>query len=131
MARRLVITMGVFDKLGQTFGSAKEINVEDYMNSVEMDDVDLLHEPADMYVKPVSLASEDDVKPIEEELAKKNILLLDMTELNKRPNTRSSIVAELKRYVDKINGDIGQLDANRVLVTPAKVKIVKRKKEGK
>jgi uncharacterized protein len=123
--------MGVFDKLGQTFGSAKEINVEDYMNSVEMDDVDLLHEPADMYVKPVSLVSEDDVKPIEEELAKKNILLLDMTELNKRPNTRSNIVAELKRYVDKINGDIGQLDANRVLVTPAKVKIVKRKKDGK
>ncbi len=131
MARRLVIRMGVFDKLGQTFGSAKEINVEDYMNSVEMDDVDLLHEPADMYIKPVSLVSEDDVKPIEEELAKKNILLLDMTELNKRPNTRSNIVSELKRYVDKINGDIGQLDANRVLVTPAKVKIVKRKKEGK
>ncbi len=123
--------MGVFDKLGQAFGSAKEINVEDYMNSVEMDDVDLLHEPADMYIKPVSLVSEDDVKPLEEELAKKNILLLDMTELNKRPTTRGNIVAELKRYVDKINGDIGQIDANRVLVTPAKVKIVKRKKTGK
>ncbi len=123
--------MGVFDKLGQTFGSAKEINVEDYMNSVEMDDVDLLHEPADMYVKPVSLVSEDDVKPIEEELGKKNILLLDMTELNKRPTTRGNIISELKRYVDKINGDIGQLDANRILVTPAKVKIVKRKKDGK
>jgi hypothetical protein len=123
--------MGVFDKLGQTFGSAKEINVEDYMNSVEMDDVDLLHEPADMYVKPVSLVSEDDVKPIEEELGKKNILLLDLTELNKRPTTKGNIISELKRYVDKINGDIGQLDANRILVTPAKVKIVKRKKDGK
>ncbi|MCL5419646.1 MAG: cell division protein SepF [Candidatus Marsarchaeota archaeon] len=123
--------MGVFDKLGQAFGSAKEINVEDYMNSVEMDDVDLLHEPADMYIKPVSIASEDDVKPIEEELAKKNIILLDMTELNKRPTTRGNVVTELKRYVDKINGDIGQIDANRVLITPAKVKIVKRKKSGK
>ncbi len=126
-----MIRMGVFDKLGQTFGSAKEINVEDYMNSVEMDDVDLLHEPADMYVKPVSLVSEDDVKPIEEELGKKNILLLDLTELNKRPTTKGNIISELKRYVDKINGDIGQLDANRILVTPAKVKIVKRKKDGK
>ncbi len=123
--------MGVFDKLGQAMGSTKEINVEDYMNSVEMDDVDLLHEPADMYVKPVSIVSEDDVKAIEEELAKKNILLLDMTELNKRPTTRGNVVAELKRYVDKINGDIGQIDANRVLLTPAKVKIVKRKKSGK
>jgi hypothetical protein len=123
--------MGVFDKLGQALGSAKEIDVEDYMNSVEMEDVDLLHEPADMYIKPVSLASEDDVKPIEEELAKKNIILLDITELNKRPTTRNNIVSELKRYVDKINGDIGQIDANRVLITPSKVKIVKRKKQGK
>lgn len=122
--------MGVFGKLGQAFGSGgeKEISVEDYMNSVEMEDVDLLHEPADMYVKPVSIVSEDDIKPIEDELAKKNILLLDMAELNKRPTTRQNVVAELKRYVDKINGDIGQIDANRVLVTPAKVKIVKRKK---
>ncbi len=122
--------MGVFDKLGQAFGSsgAKDINVEDYMNSVEMEDVDLLHEPADMYIKPVSIVSEEDVKPIEDELSKKNILLLDITELNKRPTTRSNVVAELKRFVDKINGDIGQIDANRVLVTPAKVKIVKRKK---
>lgn len=123
--------MGVFDKLGQALGSAKEIDVEDYMNSVEMEDVDLLHEPADMYIKPVSLTSEDDVKPIEEELAKKNIILLDITELNKRPTTRNNIVSELKRYVDKINGDIGQIDANRVLITPSKIKIVKRKKQGK
>ena len=124
--------MGVFDKLGQAFGSnQKDINVEDYMNSVEMEDVDLLHEPADMYIKPVSIVSEDDVKPIEDELAKKNILLLDMTELNKRPTTRTNVVNELKRYVEKINGDIGQIDANRVLVTPAKVKIVKRKKASK
>ncbi len=123
--------MGVFDKLGQALGSAKEINVEDYMNSVEMEDVDLLHEPADMYIKPVSCVSEDDVKPIEEELARKNIILLDIGELNKRPTTRNNIISELKRYVDKINGDIGQIDANRVLITPAKVKIVKRKKGGK
>jgi uncharacterized protein len=124
--------MGVFDKLGQAFGSnQKDINVEDYMNSVEMEDVDLLHEPADMYVKPVSIASEDDIKPVEDELAKKNILLLDMSQLKARPTTRTNVVNELKRYVEKINGDIGQIDENRVLVTPSKVKIVKRKKAQK
>ena len=35
--------MGIFDKLGQTFGSGKGMNIEDYMNSAEMEDVDLLH----------------------------------------------------------------------------------------
>lgn len=126
--RRSVKNMGVFNKLGQAFGSSKEINIEEYMNSVEMDDVDMMHEPADMYIKPVSITSEDEVKAIEEEIAKKNIILLDITELNKRPNTRTNVVAELKKYVDSVNGDIGQIDASRILITPSKVKIIKRKK---
>ncbi len=123
--------MGVFDKLGQAFGSNKEINIEEYMNSVEMENVDLLHEPADMYVKPVSIASEEDVKAIQEEIAKKphgNIILLDITELNKRPNTRNNVINALKEFVEKQDGDIGQIDSTRILITPSKVKIIKRKK---
>lgn len=123
--------MGVFDKLGQAFGSNKEINIEEYMNSVEMENVDLLHEPADMYVKPVSIASEEDVKAIQEEIARKphgNIILLDITELNKRPNTRNNVINALKDFVEKQDGDIGQIDSTRILITPSKVKIIKRKK---
>lgn len=122
--------MGVFDKLGQAFGvaSSKELNIEEYMNSAEMDEVDVMHEPADMYVKPVSITSEDEVKLIEDELAKKNILLLSIEELIKRPNTQKSVITQLKSYVMKINGDIAQIDDTRILLTPAKVKIIKRKK---
>ena len=122
--------MGIFDKLGQTFGSQKGMNIEDYMNSAEMEDVDLLHEPADMYIKPVTITSERDVEPIEQEVSKKNIILLDISELNKRPNTRNQIITHLKTFADKINGDIGQIDENRILITPSKVKIIKRKKAG-
>ncbi len=122
--------MGIFDKLGQSFGTSKGMDIEDYMNSAEMEDVDLLHEPADMYIKPVTIASERDLEPIEAEVTKRNIILLDISELNKRPNTRSSVIASLKSFVEKINGDIGQIDDNRVLITPSKVKIIKRKKAG-
>ncbi len=106
------------------------MNIEEYMNSAEMEDVDLLHEPADMYIKPVTITSERDIEPIEQEVVKKNIILLDITELNKRPNTRNTIISNLKAFVDKINGDIGQIDENRILITPSKVKIIKRKKAG-
>ncbi|MGB9732633.1 MAG: cell division protein SepF [Candidatus Micrarchaeia archaeon] len=123
--------MGIFDKLGQAFGATKEINIEEYMGSAEMEDVDVLNEPADMYIKPVAVVSEDDVKLIEGELDKKNILLLNMEEINKRPNTRNNILSALKKYVEKINGDIAAIDSTRVIVTPAKVKIIKRKKESK
>ena len=120
--------MGIFDKLGQSFGSQKGMDIEEYMTSAEMEDVDLLHEPADMYVKPVTITSERDLDLIEQEISKKNIILLDITELNKRPNTRNTIIGSLKAFVDKINGDIGQINENRVLITPAKVKIIKGKK---
>lgn len=105
------------------------MNIEDWMSSEEMENVDVLHEPADMYVKPVSVVGEEDVKLIEEELQKKNIILLSLDEVNKRPNTRNSIITQLKAYVNQINGDIAQLDEARVLITPAKVKIIKRKKQ--
>ena len=122
--------MGVFNKLGQVFGTSKEMGIEDYMNSAEMEDVDLLHEPADMYIKPVTVTSENDIEPIEDELSKRNIILLDISELNKRPTTRNSVVAKLKAYTEKINGDIGQIDESRILITPGKVKIIKIKKAG-
>ncbi len=124
-------SMGVFDKLGQAFGTSKGMDIEDYMNSAEMEDVDVLHEPADMYIKPVTAMSESDLEPIQEEIAKKNIILLDISELNKRPTTRNNLVTRLKSYVEKVNGDIGQIDENRILITPSKVKIIKRKKSSK
>lgn len=120
--------MGVFGKLGQAFGSAKGMDIEEYMNSAEMEDVDVLHEPADMYVKPVTVVSESDIDPLQDEISKRNIILLDVSELNKRPTTRNNVLSKMKAYVEKINGDIAQIDENRVLITPAKVKIIKRKK---
>ncbi len=123
--------MGVFDKLGTVFGVSKEMDIEDYMGSEEMEDVDVLHEPADMYVKPVEISSESDVKLIEEELQKKNIILLKVDELNKRPTTRNNILSRLKTYVTKTNGDMAQIDETRILLTPTKVKIIKRRKPSR
>jgi SepF-like predicted cell division protein (DUF552 family) len=39
------------------------------------------------------------------------------------------VINALKAFVDKQDGDIGQIDASRILITPAKVKIIKRKKQ--
>ena len=98
--------MGVLDKLGQAFGVSKGMDIGEYMGSAEMEDVDVLHEPADMYVKPVVIGSEEDLSAIEEELSKKNIILLNIEEISKRPNTRNNIVASLKNYVLNLNPDV-------------------------
>ncbi len=120
--------MGLFDKLGKGLGNYNGINVEEYMNSAEMKDVDLMNEPADFYVKPVLLKDENDVNVIEGELNKRNIVLLNVAELSKRPNTLKKIVESLKEFVDKTGGDIAMISQDRMLLTPTKVKIVKNKK---
>jgi len=120
--------MSVFDKLGRSLGLGKELSVEEYMTSEEMQDVDVLNEPADFYIKPFALVSEEDVPVIQAELNKRNIMLVNITEAMKRPNTLKNMIAALKEYVSKINGDIAQIDNDKILIVPAKVKIIKSKK---
>ncbi len=120
--------MGIFDKLGKALGTSNEINIEEYMNSEEMQNVDVLNEPADFYIKPFALQQESDVHVIEDELKRKNIILLNVSELNKRPNTQKSIIDSIKLYITKINGDIARIDQDKILLTPSKVKIIKSKK---
>ena len=106
------------------------MNIEEYMNAAEIEDVDVLNEPADFYVKPFELQEESDLQKVEEELQKKNILLLNVMALSKRPNTRDSMINTIKEYVQKINGDIAILDREKgiIMLTPTKVKIVKNRK---
>jgi uncharacterized protein len=123
--------MGIFNKLGGMLGGTKELDVEDYMNSEEMENVDVMNEPADFYVKPLALSSEADLVAIQAELQKRNIILLNISEMSKRPQTLKGIVDNLKAYVEKTNGDIARLDEEKLLITPTKVKIIKSKRPGK
>lgn len=120
--------MGLFDKLGKQLGVSKELDVEEYMNAAEMEDVDVMHEPADHYVKPVSLQQQTDADLIKKELEGGNIILMNIAEMSKRPNTLKTIVDDLKGYTDKIGGDIARLDDAKILLTPGKIKIIKSKK---
>ena len=120
--------MGILNKLGGVLGTSKEIDVEEYMNSAEMENVDVMNEPADFYIKPLALQQESDLAVIEDELRRKNIILLNISEMAKRPNTLKGVIDKLKDYVAKINGDIARLDEAKILLTPTKVKIIKSRK---
>lgn len=87
-----------------------------------------MNEPADFYIKPLTLQQESDIQTIENELQKKNIILLNISELAKRPNTLKGLVDTIRTYVNKINGDIAKIDEDKIILAPAKVKIIKSKK---
>ena len=123
--------MGILDKVASALGLGKEQNIEEYLTTAEMENVDVLTEPADFYVKPIVLQKEEDIKVVEDELQKRNVILLKISEIKARyPNKTQQIIQSLKDYVTKINGDIAMIDEARLLLTPARVKIVKPKKKA-
>lgn len=119
--------MGIFEKVTKGLGLGKEMNIEEYMNSVEMENVDVLHQAADFYIKPVALESEADVGVIFDELKARNIILLNVSPMKRQTNKLKQIIDNIKSHVMKINGDIARIDEDKILLTPSKVKIVKSK----
>jgi hypothetical protein len=120
--------MGLLQRLSSALGVSKGMDIEEYMDTMELENVDMMHEAADFYVKPVALESEADAKVIAEELKNHNIILLNITPMARNQAKLKMIVAELKKFVTKINGDIARIDNEKILLTPAKVKIVKSRK---
>jgi len=124
--------MGIFDDLSKSLGISKDKdtdNIEEYIDSVDMESVDVLHEAADFYVKPISLESESDVSVVIDELKQKNLVLLNVSAMKRNTAKLKMIVDNIKAHVHKINGDIARIDEDKILLTPTKVKIVKSRKK--
>jgi len=121
--------MGVLQKLSGLLGLGKEMNIEEYMDADELENVDVLHEAADRYVKPIALNSESDLSVVENELTRGNIILLDGTPIAKQQTKLRNSINELKDWTHKANGDIARIGETRFLLTPAGIKIIKKRKK--
>ncbi len=116
--------MSLFEKL---VGKREEVDVEEFLNNIDVED-ETLYEDADAYVKPISLNSEVDRDLIMEEAKNGNIVIVNIADLSKRNAMKlRELVNSIKDGVHSINGDMARISQDRVLVTPSKVKIVKRK----
>ncbi len=114
----------VFDRV---FSRKDEDNIEEFLNNLDTTEENL-YEDADALVKPMALTNEGDAAVACEELRKGNFVLLNVMELQKRNKGKlKELLDTLKMEVAKINGDIAGISADRILATPAKVKIVKRR----
>ncbi len=118
----------MLQKLSGLLGLGKEMDLEEYMDTAELEGVDILHEGADRFVKPIALESETDVSVVENELSKGNIILLNFGPLSKQQTRLKNAIGELKGYAMKINGDIARIGNETLILTPEGIKIVKRKK---
>jgi len=49
--------MGILQRLSKALGISKDMDIEEYIDTAELENVDVLREAADFYVKPVALES--------------------------------------------------------------------------
>ncbi|MBU2099888.1 cell division protein SepF [Candidatus Micrarchaeota archaeon] len=103
------------------------VDIEEFLNNLDVEEETMV-EDADAYVKPISLTGAEDTAMVSDELRKGNIILLNIGDLSKRNAIKlRELVSSIKNTVEEINGDIARISNERILVTPSKVKIIKRK----
>lgn len=103
------------------------IDMEEFLNNLDVED-ETMYEDADAYVKPVSLGKQEDVELVLNEAKAGNVVLLNIADLSKRNALKlKELITAIKSGIEGINGDIARISQDRVLVTPSKVKIIKKK----
>ena len=119
--------MGFFDKVFTK--DAESDQIEDFLNNMDVSEENA-YENADALVKPMNLSDDSDLSRAVDEVKKGNLLLLNIGEMQKRNALKlREYIASLKTAVAEVDGDIARISADRVLVTPSKVKIVKKRGE--
>ena len=105
----------------------ENVDIEDFLNN--LDDVEEeSYDDADAFVKPMDLVVDSDVEAIINETKQGNIVLMNISDLAKRNAIKlKELIGMIKAEVKAIDGDIARISQGRVLVTPSKVKIIKKK----
>jgi uncharacterized protein len=119
-----VVFLGLFNKV-----MAKEegVNIEEFLNTLD-EEPEETYDNADAFVKPMDLIVDTDAEAIVNEVKNGNIALVNIGDLSKRNALKlKELVSFIKEKVNEIDGDMARISENRVLITPARVKIIKRK----
>ena len=113
--------------LEKVFRKEEDVNIEEFLNNLDVEEENV-YEDADALVKPVNLARDQDIEVVLNELKQGNFLLLNIGELKKRNAVKlRELVDNIRSKVDELNGDLALVSHEKILVTPAKIKIVKKK----
>lgn len=116
--------MGLFNKV---MTKEEGVNIEDFLNNLDEVEEET-YDDADAFVKPMDLIVDSDVVAIINEAKQGNIVLMNISDLAKRNAMKlKELVGAIKVEVKAIDGDIARISQGRVLVTPSKVKIIKKK----
>jgi len=116
--------VGLMAFLEKMFNKKEDIDIDDFLNNMDVDDVP---EDVDFYVKPINLQSNNEVEIVIKELNDRNLVILDIEGISKRnPQRAKQFVGQLKMYLTDKGGDLAMISKTKLLLVPAKVKIIKK-----
>lgn len=118
-------SMGFFDVFSSKQDSRPGMDLDKAMESLEDESIDVLHEPADFYVKPLSLETDSDIAVVEGELKGRNVVLLNIAAYMRNPQKLKESLGRLTSIAASIDGDIARISEDKVILTPGRMKIVK------
>lgn len=111
----------------KVFKKEEGIDIEEFLNTLDVEE-ETMYEDADAFVKPMTLSNQDDASSVVHEAKEGNIILLNVESLAKRNAVKlKELVTGIKDEISGIDGDIARISHDRIIITPSKVKIIKRK----
>jgi len=123
------VIMGILQKFTDALGlGEKDINVQEYLDGEDLENLGVEDEVPLAYVKPVALESAAIIPEVKEELKHGNMILLNISPMLKKEKALQDVISNLKIYATSIRGDIARIDNEKILLTPNRIKIVKRRK---
>ncbi len=118
---------GILDKFSKKIGSSEEdTEIEEYLDTLGLEEEDLLEEEADMWIRPMTLEESPDTKKVNDRVKDGNIVLLNIKPLFERNTMKlKKAVSKIKGNAKGIDGDIARLSEYKLLIAPQGVKIAK------
>lgn len=104
-----------------------DLDIQDFLNNLDVEK-EAIAEDADALVKSMTLTDEADCQVVVKEIKDGNLVLLNIEGLVKRNAMKlKELVTLIRSGVQSIDGDVARISQDKILVTPSKVKIVKRR----
>lgn len=109
---------------GKGKDEAGDIDIEDYLNELSIRDGKIIEREDITYVKPVILDAEGKgVGTVVNELEKNNIVVLNVKALLHNKVLLREIVKELRDACVELDGDLGKVSDEKILVVPQGMRI--------
>jgi SepF-like predicted cell division protein (DUF552 family) len=111
------------EALGKVFGRSRKAEGEEAKPVVPVAAV-----PEKVYLKALPLRDLEDVEMIKQEVKSGNVLILKVSPLAKKSiDDVKTAVGQLMEFTQSVGGDIARLGEERVVITPAFIRIWREK----